>query len=107
MPKPEGGMTPAELAAHHAKRDRERPEYDQLTRRYRSACFWLESTFDSLTHWRRFVESVEQIILQFRREEHALPPFEGRAFMRELCAKDPRLWAASITMATPTTEVRP
>jgi hypothetical protein len=100
-------MTLAELAAHQAKRDRERPKYDQRTRRYRAACCWRESPCDSLTHWRRFVAHVEQIITQCRREEHALLPFEGRAFMRELCAEEPRLWAASITMAAPTTEVRP
>jgi hypothetical protein len=107
MPNPDDGMTPAELAAYRAKRDRERPEYDRLTQRYRSACFWLESNFDSLTHWRRFVEGVEQIIRLFRREEHALPPFEGSAFMHELCAAEPRCWAASIAMATPTTEAQP
>jgi len=94
-------MTPAELESHRAKQHRERPEYEQLTRRYKSACCWLESNFDSLTHWRRFVEHTEQIIRQFRREEQALPPFEGSAFMRELCAEEPRLWAAYIAMATP------
>jgi hypothetical protein len=107
MPNPDGGLTPAQLASYFAKQDRERPECEQLTRRYRSACFWLESNFNSLIHWRRFVEHTEHIIVQFRREEHALPPFEGSAFMRELCAEDPRLWAAYIAMAPPTTEAQP
>jgi hypothetical protein len=106
MSNPDGSMTDAELAAYRAKRDRERPEYDQLTRRYKSACFWLESNFNSLTHWRHFVEHTEQIIRQFRQEEQALPPFEGSAFLRELCAEDPTLWAAYIAMATPQ-EVQP
>jgi hypothetical protein len=104
MSNPDGSMTPAELEASRAKRDRERPEYDRLTQRYRAACFWLESNFDSLTYWRRFVEGVEQIILQFRREEHTLPPFAGRAFMRALCAEDPVLWADTISCATRSTE---
>jgi hypothetical protein len=100
MSNPDGSMTLAELAAYRAKRDRERPEYDRLTQRYQSACFWLESNFDSLTYWRRFVEGVEQIVRQFRREERALPPFAGSAFMRELCAEDPVLWADTIACAT-------
>ena len=78
MSKPDGGMTPAELAAYRAKRDRERLEYDRLTRRYQSVCGWLERNFDSLTHWRRFVEHAERIIGQFRREEDALPPVCGQ-----------------------------
>ena len=73
MSNPDGSMTPPELAAYRAKRKRECLEIDRLTRRYQSACFWLESNFDSLTHWRRFVEGVEQLIRQFRREEKALP----------------------------------
>jgi hypothetical protein len=100
MSNPDGSMTEAASAAYDAKRDRERPEDDQLTRRYKSVCFWLESNVNSLTHWRRFVEHVEQIIRQFRREEQALPPFNGSAFMRELCLDDPVLWADTIAAAT-------
>ena len=62
MPNPDGSMTDAEQDAYRAKRDRERPDVDRLTRRYEAACFWLESNFNSLTHWRRFVAYTEQII---------------------------------------------
>jgi len=94
MPNPDGSMTQAEQDAYRAKRERERPEYQDLRRRYEEAWSWLESNFNSLTHWRRVVEQFEHLIRQFRDEEAALPPFEGSAFMRELVHENPVLWAA-------------
>jgi hypothetical protein len=87
-------MTHAEHDAYRAKRDRERPEYRQLRRRYAEAWSWLERNFHSLTHWRRVVEQCEHLIHQFREEETALPPFEGSAWLRELVHETPGLWAA-------------
>jgi hypothetical protein len=107
MPTPAGGMTHAELGAYAAKRAREQPERDRLTRRYHAATGWLESNCNSLSHWRRFVEHVEQLIAAFRREERAQALFDGSAFMRELCAEDPVLWAAYLAMATRATEGQP
>ena len=94
MPNPNGSMTQAEQDAYRAKRDREHPERQQLTRRYEDAWSWLETNFNSLTHWRRVVEQFEAQIRQFREEEAALPPFEGSAFLRELVHGNPVLWAA-------------
>ena len=94
MPNPDGSMTQAEHDACRAKRERERPEYEQLRRRYEEAWSWLERHFHSLTHWRRVVEQFEHLIHQFREEEAALPPFEGSALLRELVHENPVLWAA-------------
>ena len=94
MPNPDGSMTHAEHDAYRAKRQRERPEYEQLRRRYEVAWSWLESNFNSLSHWRRVVEQFERLIQQFREEDTALPPFEGSAFLCELVHENPVLWAA-------------
>jgi hypothetical protein len=93
MSNPDGSMTEAEYAAYQAKRVREWREHAALDRRYKRVCSLLESTFNSLTQWRRFVEQAEALLGQFRAEEQVLPPFAGSAFMRELCAEDPILWA--------------
>jgi hypothetical protein len=87
-------MTAAELNAYQGKRHRERPEREQLTRRYEAAWSWLETNFNSLTHWRRVVEQFEEQIRQFRDEEATLPPFEGSAFLRELVHENPVPWSA-------------
>jgi hypothetical protein len=94
MPNPDGSLTQAEHDAYRAKHERERPEYEQLTRRYEAAWSWLETNFNSLAHWRRVVEQFEAQTRQFREEEAALPPFEGSAFLRALVHENPVLWAA-------------
>jgi hypothetical protein len=94
MPNPDGSMTQAEQDAYRAKHDRERPEYQQLRRRYEEAWSWLESHLNSLTHWRRVVEQFEHLMHQCREEEAALPPCEGSALLRELVHDNPVLGAA-------------
>jgi hypothetical protein len=83
----DGSMTEAELHAYNQKEARERPERKALDQRYAYAVDWLETNFNSLTHWRRFVTHVEQIIKTFREEEKAQTPFQGSACMRELHAE--------------------
>jgi hypothetical protein len=86
-------MSKAQYDAHEAKRWHEQRERDQLHRRLREAELWLESNFSSLTHYHRYVRTVEALMVQLRMEELQLPPLGVSSFLRELCDEDPVLWA--------------
>ena len=98
MSKLPNGLTPAQLAAYHAKRDYEQPEREALNKRYIAANTWLVTNFTSLSHWRRYVEAVEQIISTFRAEERQQSFSRACSFLRELMADDPVLWANQIAL---------
>ena len=77
-------MEQADYEAYQCKRDQERPEREALNQRYASAMDWLETNCNTLTHWRRFVLHVEEIITTFRAEEQRIEPCEDSCFLYEL-----------------------
>jgi len=92
-------MSKAQYDAYEAKRWREQRERDQLHQRLREAELWLESNFNLLTHYHRYVRTVEALMVQLRQEELRQPPMGISSFFRELCAEDPVLWADVIAIA--------
>ena len=71
----EQGTIPEEVyQLHVAECTRQMPEYRALTWRYHEAWKWMESNFDTLDHWRRYVEHVEALMVLFREEERDREP---------------------------------
>ncbi len=76
--------SPELIAAYRQKRDTEWPAREALNHRYREVLDWPGRNFNSLSHWRRFVEHSEALIQRFREEEPFVNPSDESAFMYEL-----------------------
>jgi hypothetical protein len=63
-----GAMPEAAYQAYLATRTREMPERRALNLRYAETGKWMESNFDTLDHWRRYVAHIEVLMVMFREE---------------------------------------
>ena len=77
-------MTEEVYQAYGRHQARERAARQALDARYAAAVGWLESNFNSLEHWRRFVQHVEALIARFREEERQAPPYPESALLRQV-----------------------